>query len=190
MGDNYRLQAVLTILMTNAIRFNSKGSKIGVQMILYPIPMNNKYRRLEVIVNDTGPGFSKSKVDQINKEFKDTYSEEASTLGFRMKLVRQFIQEMKGEIMLKSEENKGACFIFNVPLKLANTSITNSLSGPFNNLPIKDGGKMITYSTCYYKTPVSDFSQILLNKLILINQHTQDTVIRIKKRNNNFIKKM
>ncbi|KJV73853.1 guanosine polyphosphate pyrophosphohydrolase [Orientia tsutsugamushi] len=32
---------------------------------------------------------------------------------------------------------------------------------------------MITYSTCYCKTPVSDFSQILLNKLILINQHTQ-----------------
>lgn len=122
--------------MTNAIRFNSKGSKIGVRMTLYPIPMNNKYRRLEVIVNDTGPGFSKSKVDQINKEFKDTYSEEASTLGFRMKLVRQFIQKMNGEIMLKSEESKGACFIFNVPLKLANTSITNSLSCLFNNLPI------------------------------------------------------
>ncbi|SPR12704.1 guanosine polyphosphate pyrophosphohydrolase [Orientia tsutsugamushi] len=173
IGDNYRLQAVLIILITNAIRFNSKGSKIGVQMILYPIPMDNKYRMLKVIVNDTGPGFSKSKVDQINKEFKDTYSEEASTLGFRMKFVRQFIQEMNGEIMLKSEENKGACFIFNVPLKLANTSITNSLSGLFNNLPIKDGGKMITYSTCYCKTPVSDFSQILLNKLILINQHTQ-----------------
>ncbi|KJV85798.1 guanosine polyphosphate pyrophosphohydrolase [Orientia tsutsugamushi] len=32
---------------------------------------------------------------------------------------------------------------------------------------------MITYSTCYCKTPVSDFSQILLNKLIIINQHTQ-----------------
>ncbi|KJV80106.1 sensor histidine kinase [Orientia tsutsugamushi] len=71
IGDNYRLQAVLTILMTNAIRFNSKGSKVGVRMTLYPILMNNKYRRLEVIVNDTGPGFSKSKVDQINKEFKD-----------------------------------------------------------------------------------------------------------------------
>ncbi|BAG40743.1 hypothetical protein OTT_1285 [Orientia tsutsugamushi str. Ikeda] len=71
IGDNYRLQAVLTILMTNAIRFNSKGSKVGVRMTLYPMLMNNKYRRLEVIVNDTGPGFSKSKVDQINKEFKD-----------------------------------------------------------------------------------------------------------------------
>ncbi|WP_342637687.1 sensor histidine kinase [Orientia tsutsugamushi] len=71
IGDNYRLQAVLTILITNAIRFNSKGSKVGVRMTLYPILMNNKYRRLEVIVNDTGPGFSKSKVDQINKEFKD-----------------------------------------------------------------------------------------------------------------------
>ncbi|WP_064644033.1 ATP-binding protein [Orientia tsutsugamushi] len=105
-------------------------------MTLYPILMNNKYRMLKVIVNDTGQGFSKSKVDQINKEFKDTYSEEASILGFRMKLVRQFIQEMNVEIMLKSDENKGACFIFNVPLKLANTSITNSLSCLFNNLPI------------------------------------------------------
>ncbi|WP_041621217.1 sensor histidine kinase [Orientia tsutsugamushi] len=136
IGDNYRLQAVLTILMTNAIRFNSKGSKVGVQMTLYPIPMDDKYRMLKVIVIDTGPGFSKSKVDQINKEFKDTYSEEASTLGFRMKLVRQFIQEMNGEIMLESEETKGSCFIFNVPLKLVNTGITNSLSGLFNKLTI------------------------------------------------------
>ncbi|BAG40933.1 hypothetical protein OTT_1475 [Orientia tsutsugamushi str. Ikeda] len=87
-------------------------------MTLYPILMNNKYRRLEVIVNDTGPGFSKSKVDHINKEFKETYSEEASKLGFRMKFVRQFIHEMNWEIMLKSEENKGAYFI----LKLFITS--------------------------------------------------------------------
>ncbi|KJV85789.1 ATP-binding protein [Orientia tsutsugamushi] len=106
IGDNYRLQAVLTILMTNAIRFKSKGSKVSVQMTLYRILMNNKYRMLKVIVNDTGQRFSKSKVDQINKEFKDTYSEEASILGFRMKLVRQFIQEMNGKIMLKSDENK------------------------------------------------------------------------------------
>ncbi|KJV55680.1 ATP-binding protein [Orientia tsutsugamushi] len=51
--------------------FKSKGSKVSVQMTLYRILMNNKYRMLKVIVNDTGQRFSKSKVDQINKEFKD-----------------------------------------------------------------------------------------------------------------------
>ncbi|KJV54608.1 histidine kinase-, DNA gyrase B-, and HSP90-like ATPase family protein [Orientia chuto str. Dubai] len=35
-----------------------------------------------------------------------------------MKLVRQFIQEMNGEIILESKENKYTSFQFNIPLKL------------------------------------------------------------------------
>ncbi|KJV54858.1 histidine kinase-, DNA gyrase B-, and HSP90-like ATPase family protein [Orientia chuto str. Dubai] len=120
IGDNYRIQTVLTILTSNAIRFNSKGSRIGVEITLFPIKMDNKHRMLEVVVNDTGSGISQDKVDQINKEFKDVYLEEALTLGLRLKRVRQLIQEMNGSIILRSKENEYTSFTFNVLVKLVN----------------------------------------------------------------------
>jgi PAS domain S-box-containing protein len=119
MGDQYRLQRILINLVSNAIKFTKTGYvKLGVKLAKQ---QSERIVLLAFSVEDTGIGIPQEKQDFIYEKFaKVNPSNEGiyrgSGLGLR--IVKQFIEELNGEIDLESEIKKGSKFICTIPFKL------------------------------------------------------------------------
>ena len=118
IGDQYRLQRILINLISNAIKFTCEGT----------ITVETKLKRtterevvISIIVKDTGIGVPEDKINYIYEKFyrstpanKGTYS----GLGLGLKIVKHFVNELGGEIEVKSKPNKGSIFSCTFPFKL------------------------------------------------------------------------
>ncbi len=124
IGDNYRLQIILEQLVSNGIKFTEQGNVI-VTVNTFAATMraqdqqDNKEVILQLIIHDTGRGISKDQKQYIYAEFtKLDYASEHKGLGLGLAVVKQFIQDLHGEIDVSSEEGKGTTFVCNIPVKL------------------------------------------------------------------------
>lgn len=124
IGDPYRLERMLLNLVSNAIKFTEKGNVI-LRVKLLKYAKDNKNSIVRFIIEDTGIGIPQEKQDFIYEKFyritpsnKNIYK----GIGLGLRVVRQFITEMNGEIDLKSELGKGSTFICILPFKLPLTA--------------------------------------------------------------------
>lgn len=119
MGDQYRLQRVLINLVSNAIKFTQQGDvKLQVKLAKKP---DDKNAIVSFIVEDTGIGIPQEKQDFIYEKFARVIPSNKGTykgIGLGLRIVKQFMEEMGGEIDLKSESGKGSTFICTLPFKL------------------------------------------------------------------------
>ena len=126
LSDLYRLKRILINLISNAIKFTRKGYvKISVRVEKNSNIQNEKILRLTIEVS--GIGIPTEKMDFIYEKFaritpsnKGLYK--GSGLGLR--IVKQFIEEMGGNIYVTSEINQGT--IFRVLLPVA-TPLSNDI---------------------------------------------------------------
>jgi signal transduction histidine kinase len=113
-GDPDRLQQIVNNLMSNALKFTSKGGNITVKLV-------RKNSNAVITVRDTGIGISAEFLPRIFDQF--TQSESASTrryggLGIGLALTRKLVELHGGTIKAESEgEGKGATFIVTLPLR-------------------------------------------------------------------------
>ncbi|MDR3477436.1 MAG: ATP-binding protein [Gammaproteobacteria bacterium] len=121
MGDRYRLQRILINLISNAIKFTNKGSvKLSVKLAKV---IDHRHVVLCFLIEDTGIGIPKEKQSIIFERFSRLLPSNQRLYkgqGLGLRLVRQFVDEMDGDIEIKSAVNKGttfACtFTFKLPL--------------------------------------------------------------------------
>lgn len=118
MGDEHRLKRVLINLLSNAIKFTEKGY---VKLQIKTVKHTARSIIIQFVVSDSGIGIPKEKQDIIYEKFtriipsnKGMY--QGSGLGLR--IVKQFVEEMEGDIEVHSEEEKGTTFICTLPFKL------------------------------------------------------------------------
>lgn len=112
-ADKNMVMTVLRNLMSNAIKFSSKGGNI--QIIL-----EKKDKEFLIIVKDEGTGIE---AENISKLFKKT--EHISTYGTNgekgtglgLLLCLEFIEKHGGKIWVDSELDKGSAFKFTLPFK-------------------------------------------------------------------------
>jgi len=111
-GDSLRISQILINLLTNAIKFTEEGE---VRLIVRALE-NNK---IHFEVNDTGIGLS---VKQQKKLFKSFSQADGSTTrkyggtGLGLIISKQLVELMHGEIWMKSTQNVGSSFIFEIEL--------------------------------------------------------------------------
>jgi PAS domain S-box-containing protein len=111
-ADTNGLQTIIRNLVSNAVKFTSKGGKISVSAKA----TDNK--SVEISVKDTGIGMS---CEMINNLFrldvqtnrKGTEDEPSSGLG--LLLCKEFVEKQGGRIWVESEEGKGSIFYFTLP---------------------------------------------------------------------------
>ncbi len=115
-GDTNRLQQIVWNLLTNAIKFTSRGGK--VQVVLERVNSH-----LELSVSDTGEGISPEFLPFVFERFRQA---DASTtrkhggLGLGLSIVKQLIELHGGSIRAKSPGlGQGSTFILNLPLAVA-----------------------------------------------------------------------
>ena len=134
-GDKTRLSQILNNLITNALKFTSKGN-VDVKVNL----LSQKNQKIKVYfeVKDTGIGIAPENQDKIFNDFdqvKPSFSTKYGGTGLGLSITRKLLALMGGSISLESAVGKGSKFFFELefdrisdaPLTIHPT-VTSSLS--------------------------------------------------------------
>jgi PAS domain S-box-containing protein len=126
LGDVTKVRQVLINLVGNAVKFTSAGT-ICVRIVWARDSDGNC--RLDGEVSDTGPGIRHEDIVHLFKPFFQTdlgYSAKGGT-GLGLRITREYLHRMGGDISVSSEPGQGSCFQFHFQLKFA-TPATVTLS--------------------------------------------------------------
>lgn len=119
MGDRYRLQRVLMNLVGNAIKFTHQGFvRLSVKVAKQ---VDSRHIILSFIMEDSGMGIPKEKQNIIYERFSRLIPSNQrlySGKGLGLRLVKQFVEEMDGDIDITSIVDKGTIFTCTLPFKL------------------------------------------------------------------------
>jgi two-component system aerobic respiration control sensor histidine kinase ArcB len=116
IGDKTRLHRIALELVANALNFTEQGHvKLTASMVHH----QNRALILKLKVEDTGIGIAKEKQEDIYLQFKRlTPSHQGlyKGIGLGLYIVKQFIDDLEGEIYVESTPQKGSVFTCLIPL--------------------------------------------------------------------------
>jgi PAS domain S-box-containing protein len=113
LTDEIRLGQILSNLLNNALKFTPEG------LITFGYTVNNEKNSIEFFVKDTGIGISKENFSLIFERFRQVeegLTRNYSGSGLGLSICKTLVEILGGTIWVNSEENKGAEFIFTIPL--------------------------------------------------------------------------
>ncbi|OAB45831.1 response regulator [Paenibacillus antarcticus] len=119
-GDMNRLRQVLINLISNAIKFTSKG---GVYLVVSLQESDQEHLTLEFTVKDTGIGLSKDKLDQLFIPFSQldsSMNRKYGGTGLGLAICKSMVEIMGGAIHAESMDEDGATFIFSIVVRYLN----------------------------------------------------------------------
>lgn len=121
LADPTRLNQVLTNLLSNALKFTSKGT---VKLEVKGTSLRSDVNTIEFSVSDTGIGISEDKRDQIFEQF--TQADVKTTrkyggTGLGLTISQKLVGLMGGELKVESKYHKGSRFYFEVTLPVHNS---------------------------------------------------------------------
>ena len=105
------INKIITNLVANAIKFTPEHGRIY-------ITADEEGDNLQLCVADNGCGIARNEIPHIFDVFyqgKNSKFEVGSGVG--LSLVRQLVEAMNGNIVIKSAENEGTVFIITLPMK-------------------------------------------------------------------------
>ncbi|MBP2282281.1 PAS domain S-box-containing protein [Flavobacterium sp. CG_23.5] len=112
VGDPVRLHQIILNLVSNAVKFTTKGTiTVSVNML----HEDEDKVIIEFAVNDTGIGIPKQKIDTIFDNFQQATSGTSRLYGgtgLGLAIVKQLVEPQGGKIRVKSSVNIGTTFSF------------------------------------------------------------------------------
>ncbi len=172
IGDPIRIRQIFTNLLSNAIKFTTEG-EVSVSVGLKEIIGNTA--NLLISVKDTGIGIPKDKISRLFQPYSQVDSSHKRLFGgtgLGLRICKEFVHMMGGEINIESEEGKGSNFYFNIKLlvkKESNRKISSEIKGV--NEPMAKYGKI-----------GSDELRILRNKFNVLIVEDDEYNISMQKR--------
>ncbi len=117
MGDPMRLRQIILNLISNAVKFTSKGKiTISVRMLKEDV----EKATIEFALSDTGIGIPKDKLANIFNDFEQASSETTRSYGgtgLGLAIVKQLVERQGGTIIVNSKVDKGSTFGFVLSFK-------------------------------------------------------------------------
>ena len=110
-SDAYRIQQILTNVISNAIKFTHKGS------VTIDAKLENNQAKITVI--DTGIGIKVEDKDTLFAEFVQVHDDKEGNYGgsgLGLNITKRLINLLKGNISFESEFGKGTIFYITIPL--------------------------------------------------------------------------
>jgi len=117
VGDPVRLHQIILNLVSNAVKFTSKG-KITVSVQL--LSKDDEKVTIQFSISDTGIGITKDKIDKIFENFQQASSGTARLYGgtgLGLAIVKHLVEAQNGTISLKSKIDVGSTFSFILPFQ-------------------------------------------------------------------------
>ncbi len=119
IGDQVRLNQILSNLLSNALKFTKEGS---ISVYVSELGRSDNNIRLEFSVKDTGIGIPKEKhklvFDSFTQASPDTTRHFGGT-GLGLSICKKLIELQGGVITLDSEPGKGSSFTFSLSFTIA-----------------------------------------------------------------------
>ena len=108
-GDEFRIEQVVTNLLTNALRYG-EGKPVAVTVA----PSGTEAL---VSVKDQGMGIAPEDQDRIFQQFERTEGvAQVPGLGLGLYIAREIVQAHQGRLQVRSQRGEGAEFILSLPL--------------------------------------------------------------------------
>ncbi|MFD2562653.1 PAS domain-containing hybrid sensor histidine kinase/response regulator [Aquimarina rubra] len=128
VGDQFRLNQILTNLLGNAIKFTHKGEVV--------ISVTAETKELDVIaikfsVKDTGIGIPNDKLDNIFSSFYQVHEpgkHKIEGTGLGLSISKQLIELQGGILQAESTPNIGSDFTFSIEYKRSKLTTLKSIS--------------------------------------------------------------
>lgn len=110
-ADKFRMYQVLTNLITNAVKYSPKKSKIIIKS-------QKQTKQVVISVQDFGIGIHESEQEKIFERLYQVFTAEKKSPGFGMGLFisQEIIKKHKGKIWVESAVGKGSTFYISLPL--------------------------------------------------------------------------
>ena len=130
-GDEVAIKQILTNLLTNAVKYTSKGCiTLGVSGMY----ADNGEFSLKITVADTGDGIREEDIGKLYESFsrldeKKNQNIEGSGLG--LPIVKQLVDKMEGEIKVQSVYGKGSLFTVVLPQRVVGTAFVGDIREAF-----------------------------------------------------------
>jgi len=144
-GDETRLSQILINLLSNALKFTSRGR---VEISVKELNRAAGQTELKFSVSDTGIGIDPGKLDKIFERF--TQAEESTTrkyggTGLGLNIVKSLVEMHGGKIQVQSTPGEGSEFNFTVSYAIAATpaSASDNPSEPRQNSAVLQGIKVL-----------------------------------------------
>lgn len=119
VGDKIRLHRIIQELVGNALNFTDKGY---VSLAITTAKEEARQLVVKITISDSGIGIPKEKQQEIYLQFKrltPSYQGIYKGAGLGLYVVKQFLDDLGGEIYVESELRKGTCFTCLIPLQKA-----------------------------------------------------------------------
>ncbi len=117
LADSNRIVQVLINFLSNAIKYSPAGSKVTIA-VDQP-QSSNLTANLEVRVIDRGRGIPVSHLNSVFERFQQVEANDAKKkggTGLGLAICKAIVEEHGGTIGVDSEEGKGSCFWFRLPV--------------------------------------------------------------------------
>lgn len=111
--DKFRINEVLTNLVSNAISYTPLGGKIKVWF-------DTSSDEIITHISDNGPGIPKDAIPFLFTKFfrvSGKLEQGSKGTGLGLYIAKSIVEMHKGKIWVESEEGKGSTFSFSIPIK-------------------------------------------------------------------------
>ena len=138
VGDPVRLHQIILNLVSNAVKFTSKG-KITVSVRLKN--EDDEKVTVEFAVMDTGIGIQEDKIKDIFKNFQQASSGTARLYGgtgLGLAIVKQLVESQDGTIQVTSKVDEGSTFSFCLSFQKTNEEAAMEAESAESDTEIKD----------------------------------------------------
>ena len=129
-GDEVRVKQIVTNLLTNAVKYTSKG---GIELRMDYRRTGEDMMDLIISVKDTGMGIRQEDMEKLFESFRRLDEEKNRNIegtGLGMNIVMSLLQLMGGDIKVDSEYQKGSTFTVTIPQMI----ISDEATGDFNSV--------------------------------------------------------
>ena len=127
IGDSIRLNQILLNLISNAIKFTSKGK---ITMSVRLVETSEEKVAIEFAVADTGIGVAENMIPKLFESFQQATSStvrQYGGTGLGLTIVKQLVELQGGTISVESKINEGSTFSVILSFKNTNKEIEREL---------------------------------------------------------------
>ncbi|HMF56020.1 MAG TPA: ATP-binding protein, partial [Pyrinomonadaceae bacterium] len=110
LADREQIERVITNLVTNAIRYTSRGGEIHL------IATQRNNRTLTISVRDTGRGIPPEYLPRIFDKFVQVPNAPSGGAGLGLAISERIVEAHGGQISAQSELGRGSTFTFTLPV--------------------------------------------------------------------------
>ncbi|TXD48277.1 hybrid sensor histidine kinase/response regulator [Polaribacter sp. IC073] len=115
LGDNVRINQILSNLLSNALKFTEKGE---ISIVVTVVSEDEKSVNIAFLVSDSGRGMTTAQTFEIFDEYqqnKKTDNRVHGGAGLGLSIVKRLLKAMNGRISVDSELGKGTVFKAEIP---------------------------------------------------------------------------